>query len=104
MSALAPLVLSIALLLAGCGAMNAPLANVEAGGRDYAKVDADKAACWQQAEAAHGAHSRTRWMVMGSMTALQYTGGTEPVATRDERIERDAEACMVQLGYTLRPR
>lgn len=96
--------LVVLLVLAGCGAMNAPLANVEPGGRDYAKVDADKTLCWQQAETAHGAHSRTRWMVLGSAAALQYTGGTEPVATRDERIERAAETCMIERGYTVRPK
>jgi hypothetical protein len=43
----------IALLLGGCAQPATPLSNIDAAGRVPATVDADKLACWQEAEAAH---------------------------------------------------
>src|SRR5437868_3645483 len=100
------LILTALLAVAGCGIMNAPLANIDPGGRAFATVDADKLACWQAAEAgAGGAHSRTRWMMapVAVSAAMQATSGDE-LAERDKKIEADAEACMVGRGYTVQPK
>jgi hypothetical protein len=43
----------LALLLAGCALPAQPLARVDVTGRDPKTVEADKLACWQQAERAH---------------------------------------------------
>ena len=100
----APAVVAALLLLAGCGALGGPLANVEPGERDSAKVDADKFACWQQAELeAGGAHTRTRLMVAPVVVTIGMEASRPDVSTaRDQKIERDAEACMIERGYTLR--
>jgi hypothetical protein len=95
----------LAFVIAACGITTGPLSNIDPGGRDYAKVDADKLACWQEAEAASGGlHSRTRYMMMGAVGAIYQATAADPeeLKTRDGRIERHAEACMVSRGYTVR--
>jgi hypothetical protein len=91
------------ILLTGCALTTGPLSNIDPGGREFAKVNDDKLACWQEAEAAAGGpHSRTRLMVGGGVIAHAAISAEQRQAL-DEKIERSAEACMVSRGYTLRP-
>jgi hypothetical protein len=98
--------LAALLLLVGCALATAPLSNTGTAGRDPAKVDADKLACWQAAETSEfGGHSRTRWMVLPVVdNAIDQAANTEALAARDARIERTAEACMQERGYAVMPR
>ena len=93
----------IALLLVGCAQPATPLSSIDAAGRAPATVDADKLACWQEAEGAHPLTASLLRMRAGLGFLAYAVGGNEERA-RNERIERAAEACMAQRGYTVRPR
>jgi hypothetical protein len=67
------------------------------------KVDADILACWQQAEAANPASGRQLLVAValgpaGSVVDDAITGDGE---SRRERIQRAAEICMQERGYTV---
>jgi hypothetical protein len=93
----------IALLLVGCAQPATPLASIDAAGRAPATVDADKLACWQEAEEAQPLTASLLRMRAG-LGSLAYAVGRNEERARNERIERAAEACMAQRGYTVRPR
>jgi hypothetical protein len=89
--------------LTGCAALTPRGVTVDRTGRDLAKVDADILACWQQAEATNPPSGRQLLVAValgpaGSVVDDAVTG----IATdRRTRVQRTAELCMEQRGYTV---
>jgi hypothetical protein len=104
LTVLAVVAVAVALALAGC-ALPMALERVEPQGRDPKTIEADKLACWQEAEAAH---ARIRGTALGAAVLFGVVGvivesaiNQDDDAAKRRRIEGVAEACLEQRGYTI---
>ena len=103
-----PMLVVVSLVAASCA--TTPLSQFDAGIRDRATVDADKLACWQQAEAAnpmpgqYAARTSGTMLLLGPIAgpAVNHSLTTDEDRAWGQRVVRAAEACMVDPGYAVR--
>jgi hypothetical protein len=89
--------------LTGCSAITPKGVTVDRTGRHLAEVDADILACWQYAEAWNPPSGRQLLVAValgpaGSVVDDAITGNA---TDRRARVQRTAELCMEQRGYTV---
>lgn len=90
--------------VSGC-TLPVALARVETQERDLKTVEADKLACWQEAEAAH---ARLRGTALGAAALFGVVGviveaaiNEDDTAKKRRLVEGAAESCLESRGYTI---